>query len=148
MYADFESILKKVDSNIEENEEKSYTRKINQHIPSGFCVYSKFAYGEVEDPLKLYRGKDCVEVFCDHIEKEAQQLHKMFPEKKMIPLTKDEWKKYEKASKCHICLEDFDMNENNKVRDHCHYTGKYRGPAHRNCNLRYKIPSYIPDCVP
>ena len=31
-----------------------------------------------------------------------------------------------------------------KVRDHCHYTGKYRGPAHRCCNLRYKIPNYIP----
>ena len=31
-----------------------------------------------------------------------------------------------------------------KILDHCHYTGKYRGPAHRNCNLRYKIPSYIP----
>ena len=68
----------------------------------------------------------------------------MFPEKKMIPLTKDEWKKYEKASKCHICLENFDMNENNKVRDCCHYTGKYRGPAHGNCNLGYKIPRYIP----
>ena len=31
-----------------------------------------------------------------------------------------------------------------KVRDHCHYTGLYRGPAHSLCNLRYKIPSYIP----
>ena len=34
--------------------------------------------------------------------------------------------------------------KNPKVRDHCHYTGKYRGAAHRNCNLQYKIPSYIP----
>ena len=31
-----------------------------------------------------------------------------------------------------------------KVRDHCHYTGLHRGPAHSLCNLRYKIPSYIP----
>ena len=30
------------------------------------------------------------------------------------------------------------------MRDHCHYTGLYRGPAHSLCNLRYKIPSYIP----
>ena len=29
------------------------------------------------------------------------------------------------------------------VRDHCHYTGRYRGPAYSLCNLRYKIPSYI-----
>ena len=31
-----------------------------------------------------------------------------------------------------------------KVRDHCHYTGLYRGPVHSLCNLRYKISSYIP----
>ena len=31
-----------------------------------------------------------------------------------------------------------------KVRDHCHYTGKYRGAAHNTCNLRYKIPKEIP----
>ena len=26
-----------------------------------------------------------------------------------------------------------------KIRDHCHYTGKYRGAAHDICNLRYKV---------
>ena len=31
-----------------------------------------------------------------------------------------------------------------KVRDHCHHTGKYRGAAHSICNLRYKIPKEIP----
>ena len=31
-----------------------------------------------------------------------------------------------------------------KVRDHCHYTGKFRGAAHNICNLRYKGPKEIP----
>ena len=31
-----------------------------------------------------------------------------------------------------------------KVRDHCHYTGKYRGAAHSVCNLRYKVVKEIP----
>ena len=44
------------------------------------------------------------------------------------------------ATICHICLKRFDP----KVKDHCHCTGKYRGPTHRNCNLRYMIPNYIP----
>ena len=30
------------------------------------------------------------------------------------------------------------------MRDHCHYTGEFRGAAHRMCNLRYKVPSFIP----
>ena len=32
----------------------------------------------------------------------------------------------------------------NKVRDHCHETGKYRGPACKICNLRYKQQNFIP----
>ena len=31
-----------------------------------------------------------------------------------------------------------------KVRDHCHYTGKFRGAAHNICNLRYNVPKKIP----
>ena len=69
----------------------------------------------------------------------------MFPEKSMDPLTKKQLKKYNKASRCHICVKQFgDSKKGPKVRDHCHYTGCYRGPAHRNCNLMYRIPSYIP----
>ena len=40
-----------------------YTEKINTHVPSGWCVHSTFAYGDVPNPLKMYRGKDCVEKF-------------------------------------------------------------------------------------
>ena len=61
----------------------------------------------------------------------------------MDPLTKKQWKKYKQSTKCHICYKPFTQT-NLKVRDHCHYTGLYRGPAHSLCNLRYKIPSYIP----
>ena len=31
-----------------------------------------------------------------------------------------------------------------KVRDHCRYTGKYRGAAHSICNLTFKMPNEIP----
>ena len=69
----------------------------------------------------------------------------MFPEKPIDPLTPKQWKKYKKASRCHICFKPFiDPKKGPKVRDHCHYTGCYREPAHRNCNLMYRIPSYIP----
>ena len=93
MYTDFEAILKPVHGP-SPNPNGPYTKKVNQHIPSGFCVYSKFAYGEVKDPLKLYRGKDCIQVFCDYIKKEVRRLYHMFPEKPMEPLTSEEWKGY------------------------------------------------------
>ena len=123
---------------------ESYTSEVTKHSPSGWCIYSKFIYyGEVKDPLKLYRGKDCLEKFCDYIRKEAHRLYHMFPEKPINPFTKKQWEKYKKVSRCHICFKPFHP-KNPKVRDHCHYTGCYRGPAHLLCNLRYRIPSYIP----
>ena len=67
----------------------------------------------------------------------------MFPEKPMNHLTREEWREFNQPMKGHICFEEF-KEDNPKVRDHGHYTGSYRGPAHRDCNLRYKIPSYIP----
>ena len=87
MYADFESILTPI-SGPGNNPRISTTRDIKVHVPSGWCVHSEFAYGEVKDPLKLYRGKDCVKKFCDHVIGDACRLYKSFPEKPMEPLTK------------------------------------------------------------
>ena len=143
MYADFESILEPMDPVEPGSPSQPYTNEVNQHTPSGWCVYSKFAYRDVDNPLRLYRGKDCIETFCNYIKGEARRLYHMFPKLPMGPLTKKQWKKYKKATKCHICYKPFTQT-NLKVRDHCHYTGLYRGPAHSLCNLRYKIPSYIP----
>ena len=142
MYADFESILEPIQGP-GNNPRISTTRDINFRIPSEWCVHSEFAYNEVKDPLKLYRGKDCVKKFCDHVIGEARHLYSSFPEKPMEPLTKKQWKDYKKASSCHICFKPF-REGNRKVRDHFHYSGICRGEAHSLCNLQYKIPSYIP----
>ena len=142
MYADFESILEPI-SALAPNPRTSATHGVNVHTPSGWCVRSEFAYGEVKDSLKLYRGKDCISKFCEHIIGEARQLYNSFPEKPMIPLTKDQIKKYNRVSKCHICFKHF-KDGDRKATDHCHYSRGYRGAAHSLCNLQYKIPSYIP----
>ena len=120
----------------------SSTGGVNVHTPSGWCLHSKFAYGNVDNPLTQYRGSDCVERFCEHIISEAKRLYTSFPERPMIPLTKSQLKEHKRATKCHICFKQF--GDRGKVRDHCHYCGLYRGAAHSSCNLRYKIPSYIP----
>ena len=79
----------------------------NNHVPSGWCVYSKFAYRDVKNPLKLYWGEDCVKKFCEHIEQEACRLYHEFPEKPMNPLTNKQLKEFRRATRCHICYKHF-----------------------------------------
>ena len=91
----------------------------------------------------MYRVKDCVEKFLEYIEEEVKWLHETFPWQPMTKLTDVLKREHEAAEKCHICLKGFNDPKNKKVRDHCHYTGEYRGAAHNNCNLKYKIPDHI-----
>ena len=118
MYADFEWILEPMGPQglgllsdpIESpnpNPNQPYTNEVNQHTPSDWCVYSKFAYGDADNPLRLYRGKDCIETFCNYIKGEAHRLYHMFSELPMAPLSPKQWKRYKKATKCHICYKPF-----------------------------------------
>ena len=142
MYAESESIFMPIQG-LAPDPNKPYINNVSQHIPSGWCIYSKFTYGDIKDPLAIYRGEDCVKKFCDHIMQEGHKLYHIFPEKPMDPLTNRQWISYERSRECYICYKLFNGFDP-KVRDHCHYTGRYRGPAHRSCSLRYRIPHYIP----
>ena len=84
LYADFEGILKLFDEQYREkiNQMKTerkgntpHTEKINTPVPSGWCVHSTFAYGNVSDSLKINRGRDSAEKFVEHIEDEVKRLY-------------------------------------------------------------------------
>ena len=67
MYADSEVLLEPIQERVPGGPNQPYTSEVSRHIPSGWCVYSKFAYGDVKDPLTVYRGEDCVEKFCEYM---------------------------------------------------------------------------------
>ena len=70
-----------------------------------------------------------------------------YEKKKIIPLTEEERKAHRWAKICYICKKEFSTDNDDKkkykVKDHCHYTGTYRGAAHSICNLRYNTPREI-----
>ena len=145
IYADLECLPEKMNT-CHNNPEKSSTTKINKHTPSGYSLFTHFSFGRTKNKLDYYRGKNGMKNFCLDLREHVTKMIN-YEKKEMIPLTKKEEKMYNKQKVCHICKKRFSTDDSNKkyhkVRDHCHYTGKYRGAAHDICNLRYKIPKEI-----
>ena len=118
-------------------------------------MFKKF--DAAENKLDYYRERDCIEKLCKKLKDHAMKIIK-YKEKEMMPLTDEENKSYEKQEICHICKKKFCLDENvenedngnevdenfKQVKDHCHYTGKFRGAAHSICHLRYKVHKNIP----
>ena len=141
IYADLECLLEKI-SACYNNPRESSTTKINKHTPSGYSLFTHCSFDKTKNKLDYFRGKDCMKKFCKNLREHATEIFNC-EKKKMIPLTIKEEIDHNKQKLCYICKKEFDK-KNYKVRDHCHYTGKYRGAAHNICNLRYKIPKEVP----
>ena len=153
IYADFESLIKPMD-NCDPDPNRSYTKKYQKHEPISFCYYIEcfnntlckeiFNDDTKRKQLKSYiktkpEDPDAIDVFIKWLEDDVKFLANIKP-KKMI-FTKEDEKQFNMASDCWICGEELG---NDRVRDHCHYTGCYRGAAHNTCNLKYRKPESVP----
>jgi len=87
--------------------------------------------------------KDTVKIFLERLEMYAKVYYELTRPKNCKPLimTTEDKVHFHNTNVCQICEEEIDEK---KVRDHCHITRKYRGPAHESCNLNYKPPKFIP----
>ena len=142
IYADTEALIKEM-QNCDPNPQNSYTKKYQKHEPISFSYYIKsFDDNVYESKLRKYTGEDAMEKFVEWIEEDVKDIANI-PDVEMI-FGLDELKQFNEATKCWICNEEFDDTADEKVKDHCHYTGRFRGAAHNSCNLNYKKPTFIP----
>ena len=144
IYADFESLIKPID-NCDPDPNKSYTKKYQKHKPVGFSYYIISLHESVFKSVKRTYTKtkkedsNAEDVFIKWLEDDVKDIANIKP-KKMV-FTEEDEKRYNEASDCWICREELG---NDRVRDHCHYTGRYRGAAHNKCNLNYSKLKGVP----
>ena len=153
IYADFECFTIPVNS-CQPNPDKSFTLGYQKHEPSGYCLYLKALDG-INTNFKpiVYTKKtpdeDISKRFIKHLTKLTHQNYQEYYTKpKPYNLTSQEEKDFQTATKCHICeqklFRDKKTNKILKVRDHCHFTGEYRGAALNECNLKCRKPLILP----
>ena len=142
VYVDFECNTKTIQS-CDPDDKSSYTKQYQKHEPISLFYYIKCFDDEVYKPkLVSYTGKDAAQKFVEMLEEDIEIIANI-PEEKMI-FGKEEAERFKKETKCWIWNEIFDDDKNYKVRDHCHFTGRYRGAAHNSCNLKYRKPNFTP----
>ena len=122
------------------NPNESSTTEINKHTPSGCSIFTSCSFDESKNKINYYRGDDCMKKFCKDLREHAMKIIN-YEKNRMVPLTIKEEICHNKQKICYICKKEFNNNDKKqqKLKDHCHYTGKYRGAAHIICNLRYKV---------
>ena len=99
--------------------------------------------GQPGNPLRRsYFGPDCIKDYVrDLLEIETKQSIKI---NKAMLFTEEDKLYHDANDICHIC----NKNCVNKIRDQCHQTGRYRGPACNICKLNYKHQNFIPVIFP
>ena len=138
IYADFEAITKKVQG-CRPNSNKSYTKAYQTHKDCGYGYKVVCCYDDkYSKPVKVYRGKNAVYRFLEML-KEVEHCKKVVKTKFNKPLIMTENEaNFEVMNHCHICGSKY-TDKDLRVRDHCHITGKFRGSAHQECNLKLRI---------
>ena len=133
IYADFEADNKKENTNIGDKTTNVYKQ---EPVRNGYYIKS-----ELEDVIKSeYHksplGHENVNWFVDEIVKLENKMNFWFKDTKLdINMTEEDKQDFENINICRFCEKYI---ETDKVKDHCHLTGKYRGPAHSDCNLKVK----------
>ena len=145
IYADFKAITKKVQgckqSEEMEKEKRSYTEAYQTHEDCGcgykvVCCYKK----KYSKPIQTYRGENAVYKFMERMLEEVEYCKGVVKKRfnKPLVMTENDEMCFKLMDKCHICDKEY-TDKNVHVRDHCHITGKFRGSAHQECNLKLRI---------
>ena len=145
VYADFECFTKPM-SSCSPNPKDSYNYNYQKHEPSGFCFYAKgIVPGKHITPItytKTSENENIAKIFVKKLEELTKGIYNDFYKKsKRLVMSPREQKSFEEATICHIC--SLELGED-RVRDHCHFTGKYRGATHNKCNLKCRKPRTLP----
>ena len=142
MHADFECNLESVESY-----EGSYSKKYQDHIPCSFAYKLVCVDDEFTKPIVAFRGKNAAYEFIKAILEEHKYCKKIMKKhfNKNLIMTEEEEHLFQKSNNCWICKKFINNNNNEeKVRDHCHVAGEFRGAAHQNCNVNFQLTEKVP----
>ena len=112
---------------------------MRKHIPSGYGYVIVSPYEDFNKDVKIYRGESAAEHFVNSLDEDYKSFQKKLEKVEDMIFTEKDEADFKSNDTCYICKKPFTFIENGqKVRDHDHLTGSYRGAAHSNSNLNMR----------
>ena len=137
IYADFESIVVRIQGCFPDPEQSS-TTETSMHKPCGFCMLAVRSDGETKGPY-LYRGEDVVRRFLYYLQLLEREIREELKVKAPLYMTRADWADFSRARDCHICSKSLvKENQRDAIEVHEPDTGEYAGVVHRHNNKCYK----------
>jgi hypothetical protein len=123
--------------------EKGESSTLQQHLPiaAAFLIIPNKALKLIKSSYHYFVGRNCITSFLASLEIEVERVCKWndyHTRKVMQPLTLEQQQQHDSASTCYLCHKAFD-EKHPKVKEHCHLTGRYRGPACQPCNTKARL---------
>ena len=121
------------------NDDKSEAYETHEDCGYGYkivcCCKNKYS-----KPIQTYRGENAVYEFMEKRLEEAEYCKGIVKKRfnKPLKMTENDELRFKQMDECHICGNRY-TDKDMRVRDHHHITGKFRGSAYQECNLRLRI---------
>ena len=136
VYADFESLLQSPGSTSEHG-----VQQIHMPLAAAYIIKPAIEHAHaLPTKYEHFYGKECIVDFLhslDMLSKLVSKWYKNYRNTPMTELTNVEVTSYNNAIICYLCGGTF--NDDDKVKDHCHFSGKFLGAACNHCNLARRI---------
>ena len=120
-------------------------KKYQDHVPCCFaykvvCINDRFI-----KPVVVYGGENADYELIKAILKEYKYCKKVMNRhfNKNLIMNEEEERLFQQSNSCCVYKNPIDIDEE-KVRHHCHVTGKFRGAAHWNCNINFQSTRKVP----
>ena len=136
IHADFKSLTTKIQKC--ENPTSS-TDPYELHVLSVYLLYIVSSHPKFKPVLECYHEPNVVERFLRRLREECQKIEQLLSHDEPMNITKEHNKKF-KTVDCYLCKQPLGAD---RVRDHCHITGLYRGAAHGECNVKLKYRGLV-----
>ena len=121
-----------------------FSLELHKHVPVSYSLVFIDFNGHVLFSKTEADDEKCLELFMKSLREFEERFTPLLHSTEEMKLSEEEERKFQDAVVCHMCQGEFSATVEDKVRDHCHWSGTFLGACHNDCNLKARRKKIVP----